>query len=163
MLKNELGRYFVEVWPVLWQGRCWEGVSSIIRGVAHCNLHSKYIFWGIHSPCSRHHTLATLITLHFVWFIVFKLSTEGLLKGAESMQIVVRVIKMRPQFRCRGKMLSGSKVPTQPVTVRSRHGSLIVVRSCYVRVFHSFYSLVAWCLQTVQSERGHLWLRMWAT
>ena len=125
MLKNELGRYFVEVWPVLWQGRCWEGVSSIIRGVAHCNLHSKYIFWGIHSPCSRHHTLATLITLHFVWFIVFKLCTEGLLKGTESMQIVVRVIKMRPQFRCRGKMLSGSKVPTQPVTVHSRPGSYI--------------------------------------
>ena len=39
------------------------------------------------------------------------------------MQIVVRVIKMRPQFRCRGKMLSGSKVPTQAVTVQSRHGS----------------------------------------
>ena len=48
---------------------------------------------------------------------------RGLLKGTESMQIVVLVIKMRPQFRCRGKMLSGSKVPTQAVTVRSRHGS----------------------------------------
>ena len=142
MLKNELGRHFVEVWPVLLQGRCWEGLSSIIRGVAHCNLHSKYIFWGIHSPCSRHHTLATLITLHFVWFIVFKLSVyRRVAKGAESMQIVVRVIKMRPQFRCRGKMLSGSKVPTQAVTVRSRHGSDVrkLMHGFLLNIFYSLF------------------------
>ena len=64
-------------------------------------------------------------------------------KGTESMQIVVRVIKMRPQFRCRGKMLSGSKVPTQAVTVQSRHGGPAVMGSRYMAYIHAFYSPVA--------------------
>ena len=61
--------------------------------------------------------------LAFCMVYSFQAVYRRVAKGAESMQIVVRVIKMRPQFRCRGKMLSGSKVPTQAVTVRSRHGS----------------------------------------